>query len=230
MERVPSTGWREPSAGSPVAGSGPPSRRSAADLVVALLRATVREMPAAEHGRRRRLGPGEAPLRRLALARLPARSARGSSCSATTHDAEAVLEEGVAEASVHTPSIQALCLAHLAVLHVERDDWPRATSLARQAREVLVEGGLGAVPNLFLVTAVSSLVEAHAGRLAEADRDRLLTAAIGWSASSAWLPGRTCRPGSPSPAPAWSWAIASPPAACSTTPTASSTGCPMPSA
>ena len=146
----------------------------APDVVVALLRATVRETPAADMvadagSARRKLPFGD--WHSLSCLLLGA----GEFMLGNDHDAEAVLEEGVAEASVHAPSIQALCLAHLAVLHVERDDWPRATTLARQGREVLADGGLEAVPNLFLVTAVSSLVEAHAGRLAEADSDRLLT-------------------------------------------------------
>ena len=157
-----------------------------ADVVVALLRATVRETPAADMvadagSARRKLPFGD--WHSLSCLLLGA----GEFMLGNDDDAEAVLEEGIAEASVHAPSIQALCLAQLAVLHVERDDWPWATSLARQARGVLVDGGLGAVPNLFLVTAVSSLVEAHAGRRAEADSERLLTQRRS-SVSNAWAP------------------------------------------
>ncbi|MPY92098.1 MAG: hypothetical protein GEV08_03240, partial [Acidimicrobiia bacterium] len=88
--------------------------------------------------------------------------------------AAAHFEDGRAGAA-EFPNIMALCLAHRALVHVERDEWEEATDLARRGRDVLAEHGIEDVPNLFLVTAASCLVEARAGRVAEARADHLRT-------------------------------------------------------
>ena len=89
------------------------------------------------------------------------------------HDAaEALLTEGITE-SIERPLIQALCLAHLAVLHIERGRWDEATDLARRARTVLDDRAVR--PASCLVTAVSALVESRRGRTAEAIADRHLS-------------------------------------------------------
>ena len=202
---------------------------AAADVVVALLRATVREVPAADMvadagSARRKLPFGD--WHSLSCLLLGA----GEFMLGNDHDAEAVLEEGIAEASVQRASILALCLAHLAVLHVERDDWTRATSLARQGREVLADGGLEAVPNLFLVTAVSSLVEAHAGA---AGRGRQRSAPDPAPARRLRARGSLGEPAGedrPRPVQRDPGRSSRGPHRCSKRPTASSTGCPMPSA
>jgi LuxR family maltose regulon positive regulatory protein len=88
--------------------------------------------------------------------------------------AAALLAEGRLNGA-ESPNVQALCLAHEAVIHVERDEWEQATALARRGRDLIFENGLDDVPNLFLVTALSALVEARAGRIAEARADHLRT-------------------------------------------------------
>ena len=51
---------------------------------------------------------------------------RPSSCSGSTTRRAALLTEGIAEAA-DRPLIQALCLAHLAVVHIEQGRWDEAT-------------------------------------------------------------------------------------------------------
>jgi LuxR family maltose regulon positive regulatory protein len=88
--------------------------------------------------------------------------------------AEDLLSEAVAEA-IDTPTVRGLGLAHLAVLEVERDRWDQASRLAREGRTLLTTYGFDALPAQFLVTALSCLVEARAGRIAEAEADLILT-------------------------------------------------------
>ena len=86
--------------------------------------------------------------------------------------ADELLEEGAAAAAVDAPNVEALCLAHLAVLRLEQGSWDQAIALGRRSRTVVAEHGLEHVPNLFLAYAVSALVEAQAGRVPEAHADR----------------------------------------------------------
>jgi LuxR family maltose regulon positive regulatory protein len=84
------------------------------------------------------------------------------------------LSEGVAEAiASSTHAVLAMCCALQAIVEIDGGRWDEATALARQGRTVLTDHGLETVPSLFLVTAVSALVEARAGRVAEAEADRL---------------------------------------------------------
>jgi LuxR family maltose regulon positive regulatory protein len=88
--------------------------------------------------------------------------------------ARAHLAEGVAEATASsTYAVLAMCCALKAIVEIDCGRWTEATALARRGRATLAEQRLEAVPSLFLVTAVSALVEARAGRLAEAEADRL---------------------------------------------------------
>ncbi len=98
------------------------------------------------------------------------------------------LAEGAAEAAGRAPGIEALCLAHLAVLHAEQDEWDEATVLACRARELLSTHGLEEAPSLFLVTALSCVVEARLGHVAEAEADRRLTQRhlAGYASVSPW--------------------------------------------
>ncbi|MET0460072.1 MAG: hypothetical protein ABW195_12555, partial [Ilumatobacteraceae bacterium] len=100
--------------------------------------------------------------------------------------AVARFEEGIA-ATTERPLIQALCLAHLAVVHIGQGHWDDATVLARQARAVL--GEQAARPASCLVTAVSSLVEVRRSRSPEALADRMLSRRhlTGYVGVSPWL-------------------------------------------
>jgi LuxR family transcriptional regulator, maltose regulon positive regulatory protein len=95
-------------------------------------------------------------------------------------DARVPLEEGGRGHAVAAPSIQALCLAQLALLALEDEDWDEAAVLLGRARSQLKAGGLVDYPTVSLVFAVSALVRAHRGMADEARSDlfrsdRLLT-------------------------------------------------------
>ena len=93
------------------------------------------------------------------------------SCSARTQRRERWLREG-ADTALDRPLIVATCLAHLAAIDVEHGRWHEATTAARRARALLGDGDT--YPTTVLVVAASALVEARAGRAAEADSDRQL--------------------------------------------------------
>ena len=91
-----------------------------------------------------------------------------------------VLEQGARHAAPGSPSLQALCLAQLALLAVEADDWEAAESYASRARAQVERSGFDRYPTAALVYAVSAEVHAHLGRveaskLALDDAARLLS-------------------------------------------------------
>ncbi len=142
-------------------------------VAVAILRASIGRVSAAEM----------AEDASYALPRAPHGAARAMCClllgaAAFMLGDDAIAEERLQEGIVETsgaPGDLALHLAHLAVLQIEHGGWDEATALARRGRALLAENGLEAAPTMSLVTALSSLVEARAGHLAEAQADRLLT-------------------------------------------------------
>lgn len=77
--------------------------------------------------------------------------------------ARARLEEGV-ERGVLLPPAEAGCLAELALLAVDEDDWGRAAGLIERGRAVLVRHNLTDRPPQALLFATSALVLAHHGR------------------------------------------------------------------
>ncbi len=81
------------------------------------------------------------------------------------------LEDGARSAAVSAPAVQALCLAELAVLAVDEDDWELAAVHSARARAQVDRHGLGDHAALALVFAVSALVRARRGRV-EAARER----------------------------------------------------------
>jgi LuxR family maltose regulon positive regulatory protein len=85
--------------------------------------------------------------------------------------ASALLGEGSRRGVVAAPSVNALCLAQLALLAMEREDWAHATELATRARSQLDRFGLGAYPTMSLVLAVAALTQAQRGRLQSAKDD-----------------------------------------------------------
>jgi LuxR family transcriptional regulator, maltose regulon positive regulatory protein len=88
-------------------------------------------------------------------------------------DARAPLEEGGRGRAIAAPSIQALCLAQLALLALEDDDWDEAAVLVGRARSQLKAGALVDYPTMALVFAVSALVRAHRGLADDARSDLL---------------------------------------------------------
>ena len=81
------------------------------------------------------------------------------------------LEEGARRGAVAAPSTQALCLAQLALLALDEDDWIGGETLALRARAQAERFGLFEYPDSALVYAVSAAVRAHRGRVDEATID-----------------------------------------------------------
>jgi LuxR family maltose regulon positive regulatory protein len=81
------------------------------------------------------------------------------------------LGEGARRAAAVAPTIQVLCLAQLALLAIEEEDWPPAEVLASQARAQLERVGIEGYPVMTLGVATSALVRAHTGQLERAAGD-----------------------------------------------------------
>ncbi len=85
--------------------------------------------------------------------------------------ARAALDDGARSSAVAAPHVQALCLAQLALLEIDGDDWDVAAILAERARSRVEGCGLAEYPIVALVYAVSALTRSHSGPVADADRD-----------------------------------------------------------
>jgi LuxR family maltose regulon positive regulatory protein len=85
--------------------------------------------------------------------------------------ARAALDDGARSSAVAAPHVQALCLAQLALLEIDADDWEAAAILTERARSRVEGCGLAEYPIVALVYAVSALTRSHAGPVADADRD-----------------------------------------------------------
>jgi LuxR family maltose regulon positive regulatory protein len=81
------------------------------------------------------------------------------------------LEEGVERAGRLAPSVHALCLAQLALLLIDDEEDVRALMLARRARAVVEEWGLGSQASAALTYVACGLANARCGRAAEARDD-----------------------------------------------------------
>lgn len=81
------------------------------------------------------------------------------------------LEEGAAIGSATVPGIASLCLAQLAMLSIERDDWDTAAEVADRALAIAGSPGLVASPISALVFAAAAATEAHRGHVDAAKRD-----------------------------------------------------------
>jgi LuxR family transcriptional regulator, maltose regulon positive regulatory protein len=93
-------------------------------------------------------------------------------------DARAPLEEGGRGGAAAAPNIQALCLAQLALLVIEDEDWDQAAVLIGRARSQVKACGLERYPTVSLVFAVSGLVRAHRGMIEDAREDVLWSAGL----------------------------------------------------
>jgi LuxR family maltose regulon positive regulatory protein len=85
--------------------------------------------------------------------------------------ARALLREGARRGAVAAPNVQALCLAQLALLALEEEDWANGEPLAARARAQVERCRLSDYPTSALVFAVSAAFRAHRGRIDEAKMD-----------------------------------------------------------
>jgi LuxR family transcriptional regulator, maltose regulon positive regulatory protein len=87
-------------------------------------------------------------------------------------EAQVRLEEGARRGAIAAPTAQVLCLAQLALVALEQDDWEQGPRLAARARAQVERLGLAGYPVCALVYAVSALVRAHRDRVEDAQADR----------------------------------------------------------
>jgi len=86
-------------------------------------------------------------------------------------DSVDLLEEGVQLSCAGAPTIGSLCLAQLAIVAIEQEQWERAGELADRAVTIVDEPHLTASPVPALVFAVAAATRARQGRVDEAKRD-----------------------------------------------------------
>jgi LuxR family maltose regulon positive regulatory protein len=92
--------------------------------------------------------------------------------------ARAWLEEGARRGAAKAPGVRALCLAQLALLAIDDDDWVTARVHAGRARGQIERFGILDYPTSALVLAVSSAVHAREGRVDEATIDATRAAGL----------------------------------------------------
>jgi LuxR family maltose regulon positive regulatory protein len=85
--------------------------------------------------------------------------------------AETRLLEGVRRGTVAAPNIQTLCLAQLALVAADRDDWESAAGFSARALAQVEHYALRAYPTSALVFAASAAIRARRGRVEEAQAD-----------------------------------------------------------
>jgi LuxR family maltose regulon positive regulatory protein len=109
--------------------------------------------------------------------RVLARTVRGALCFALGDDAAAIDAFSDASAESHAidaPTIEAIGLAHLALVLSATDQPDQALHTARQARQLLRDRDLEHMPTLALVVATSALVESTSGDTDVARGDLML--------------------------------------------------------
>jgi LuxR family transcriptional regulator, maltose regulon positive regulatory protein len=141
------------------------------DAAVALLRAALAENGLAQMGRDavRAFGLASDAGDARPLARLLAGTAHH--LAGDRPRARAELDDGARSSAVAAPHVQALCLAQLALLEMDCDDWDVAAALAERARARVEGCGLADYPIAALVYAVTALTRSHWGSVEDAHRD-----------------------------------------------------------
>ena len=86
-------------------------------------------------------------------------------------EAREMLTDGARRGAVSAPNVQGLCLAQLALMSIEEDDWHRADQLISQARKQINQSGLIDYPMMALAMAISAGVRARAGLPEKAAED-----------------------------------------------------------
>lgn len=150
---------------------GRSARHGPLDVAVALLRAAFAEDGLAQMGRDAVRAFELAPEAGYArpLGRLLAGTAHH--LSGDLPRARAELDDGARSSAVVAPHVQALCLAQLALLEIDADDWDAAAVLAERARARVEGCGLADYPIAALVYAVTALTRSHGGSVEDAHRD-----------------------------------------------------------
>jgi LuxR family maltose regulon positive regulatory protein len=85
--------------------------------------------------------------------------------------AETRLLDGVRRGAVAAPNIQTLCLAQLALVAADREDWESAAGFSSRALAQVDRYALRGFPISALVFAVSAMIRARRGRVDEAQSD-----------------------------------------------------------
>jgi LuxR family maltose regulon positive regulatory protein len=83
------------------------------------------------------------------------------------------LDEGVRRGGLGGPAVQATCLAQLALLRLEDEDWEQGAALSRRGREIVVGLDADSTRMCVLVFAVSAFACAQSGDIECARRDAL---------------------------------------------------------
>ncbi len=86
-------------------------------------------------------------------------------------EARSALEEAARRAAAVAPGVQTLCLAQLALVAIDEEDWDGGEARAALALAQVERVGITEYPTEALVFAVSSLVRARRGRIEEATGD-----------------------------------------------------------
>jgi LuxR family transcriptional regulator, maltose regulon positive regulatory protein len=149
--------------------TGPKRRALAAALDVfeaALGRAGIADM-AARSGKAGPFAPSDSAGRSLRCLITGVGLHLAGDCNAARDE----LEAGMRDAALAAPAVQALCLAQLALLAADQDDWQGASALATRARSHAELAGLGGYPTMALVYAVSAAARARAGQVEGAAED-----------------------------------------------------------
>jgi LuxR family maltose regulon positive regulatory protein len=150
----------------------PRATRDAVEAGIAIMRASIARdgiaSMAEDAARAYKLEPDGSPGRSMC------RLIEGVACHLTADRARArvYLEEGMRAAAVQAPIIHALCLAQLALLALDEDDWESTAWLAARAMALVERSGLACFPTAALVFAVSAAARAHRGQVEEATGDR----------------------------------------------------------
>ncbi len=160
-------------------GSGPESLYAGVETMRAAVARDGIDTMVSDAARAYERSPDDSPWRSLCcLLRGVGEHLRGNAAPARAH-----LEEGARRGAIAAPSVQALCLAQLALLAIDDGDWEQGPLLAARARAQVDRVGLEGNPTAALVFAVSALVRAHRERVEDAQADRrraveLLTALV----------------------------------------------------
>lgn len=143
------------------------SSAPALQLGVAILRSALAGAPAESMSDVDAAQPGDAAARSLcSLVDGTARQLEGD-----REGAAKALENGARGAAVCAPLLHALCLAQLAVLALDQDDWEAAAAPVTRARAQVDRYSLADHAPMALVFAVSALVRARRGRMDVAQSD-----------------------------------------------------------
>jgi LuxR family maltose regulon positive regulatory protein len=86
-------------------------------------------------------------------------------------EARSALEEAARRAAATAPGVQTLCLAQLALVAIDEEDWDAGEARAALALAQVERVGITEYPTEALVFAVSSLARARRGRIEEATKD-----------------------------------------------------------